>query len=147
MGALEGPRKSLDACAFSRGGPAAKAGANSTPESRHIFNRMGSPWFPHADPGGPEARTRSPVPGTRRTLSSTTSSAQQVHHQDHQAHNQEQVDQSSADMQAEPQEPQNQKNNHDSPKHLTLQFAPANPNLLIPSACKLDARGTAPRSA
>jgi hypothetical protein len=55
------------------------------------------------------------------------------------------VDQSSADMQAEPQEPQNQKNNHDSPKHLTLQFAPANPNLLIPSACKLDARGTEPR--
>ncbi len=44
------------------------------------------------------------------------------------------MDESSADMQAEPEEPQNQKNNNHSPKHLNLQFARANPNLLIPSA-------------
>jgi hypothetical protein len=50
----------------------------------------------------------------------TSSSAQQVDDQNHQPHNQQQVDQTSAHMQTETQKPQNQKNNQNGPKHVTL---------------------------
>jgi hypothetical protein len=86
-----------------------------------------------SDARGQKACTR--LPGATNSedlffnqfVSSTRSSAQQVNDQDHQAHNQEQVDQSSADMQAEPQKPQNQKNHNHRPKHIDLRFAHANP--------------------
>jgi hypothetical protein len=57
-----------------------------------------------------------------RKSTRSASSAQQVNDQDYQTHNQEQVDQAAADMQAETQKPQDQKNNQNCPKHGNLLF-------------------------
>ena len=50
----------------------------------------------------------------------SSSSAQQVNDQNHQTNNQKQVDQTAADMQTEPQKPQDQKNYENRPKHCNL---------------------------
>lgn len=54
------------------------------------------------------------------TSTNTSSSAQQVNDQDHQPHHQQQVDQRSADVQAETQKPQDQQNHKNCPKHGNL---------------------------
>jgi hypothetical protein len=49
-----------------------------------------------------------------------SASAQVVNDQNDQPHNQQQVDQASTDVQAETEEPQNQKNNENRPEHVNL---------------------------
>jgi len=47
-------------------------------------------------------------------------SAEQVDDENHQGHDEQQMDQASSNMQAEPQEPQNQKHHEDCPEHVSL---------------------------
>jgi hypothetical protein len=49
---------------------------------------------------------------------SLPASGHQIEDQDHQCYNEQQVDQSAADVQTEPKQPQNQKNYHYRPKHM-----------------------------
>jgi hypothetical protein len=57
----------------------------------------------------------------------TSSSAQQVNDEDYQPHYQKQVDEASANVQTETQQPQDKQNNENCPKHVSL---PADPNEL-----------------
>lgn len=54
------------------------------------------------------------------SLGCPTAPAQQIHDNHDQRHNQQQVDQSSSNVQAEAQEPQNQKYSNNRPKHMNL---------------------------
>jgi hypothetical protein len=56
----------------------------------------------------------------------TSPSAQQVNDQNHHRYNQKQVDQGPADMQTEAEQPQNQKDNENRPKHVNPHLQRAN---------------------